>query len=136
MRFRLLAILILVLAPLPAGVGPASATGGEGCRHQACCEYVETVTCCGETVVERVCPRSGGACECVGKPADAPGPEREAPHPRPQRDTLTAIASSEPDRARGVSISVSERWPFVSGMGWRSGLTHNEIQASLGVWRT
>jgi len=136
MPLRLLAILTLVLAPFATGVGSTSVSGGGDCGHEACCEFVETVTCCGETVVERVCPKSGGACECVGKPADAPGPEREAPQPRSPRDTLTAIASPEPDRVRYALTSGTERRQFAAGAGWRSGLTHNEIQASLGVWRT
>jgi hypothetical protein len=135
MLLRLLAIIAIIASPVAPTVAATPVAPIEGCAHDACCETVETITCCGQTTIERVCQRSGGACTCVARPAERPAPDRDAPHPRTQRDTAPAVAPAEPLRSAFAAQPPARERCELSASG-RERRTHNDIQAFLGVWRT
>ncbi len=56
--------------------------------------------------------------------------------PRPERDTLSVLPLVG---IRLVMVLVPEKGlalPRVEGRGLFAGLTHNEVRALLGIWRT
>lgn len=79
---------------------------------------------------------SGGACTC----AVSPGPDRQpipnAPLPRSESDSLTAVPPS-PSAVPWPSHPATEPVRSVPlSVGLFEGFTHNEVQAILGIWRT
>ncbi len=132
MATRWMAILILFLAGLPrVGIGAGEAVR---CDDAACRPVVVQETCCGTTVIE-ACPANGGKCRCGMAPDHHRDERPQAPQPRTERLPLVTIALSvsrlvwrasdvpPPHLARGLLD------PTVA-------LTHNEVQALLGIWRT
>lgn len=132
MATRWIAILIFTLAGLPRlGVAPAQT---DHCGMAECRPAVVRVTCCGETVVE-ACPANGGECHCGLSSAPDQDDRPQAPPPRTERLPLVALDLSAP---RVVWRASDVQPPHVSqvGQGRYAALTHNEIQALLGIWRT
>lgn len=135
---RLLAILLLAL-PGIAGLGVGAygeQTNGHSCGHSGCGEVVVTVSCCGEVTEEQFCPSSGGPCECAASPIPDRGPRPDAPLPLSDRQSLTAVTAAP---VSVVSMTEPELEPSrgsVLSFSLLSGLSHNEIQALLGIWRT
>lgn len=134
---RLLVILLLATSgilrfPLVAG-------GSHGdCGRQACAtEIATTPGCCeSETLAPDFCLMSGGPCQCGFAPLPDQQPVPDAPLPKTDRDSVTAVPAP-PIRVE-VEI-VSQRRPLgrsASPLSLLAGLTHNEIQAFLGIWRT
>ncbi|MBZ0171411.1 MAG: hypothetical protein K8E66_03435 [Phycisphaerales bacterium] len=135
---RFLAILLLALPGIAGlGGGPASGrTNGHSCGHSGCQDVVVKVSCCGEVIEEQFCPSSGGPCQCSAAPIPDREPRPDAPLPRSDRESLTAVTA-----APGGVVSMAEPELESSGdsflsFGLLSGLSHNEIQSLLGVWRT
>lgn len=131
---RYLAILILAIGQLPLGLipgGQRSEFGQVGCSVAA-----EAPSCCGfEDVSGDSCPMSGGPCECSISPGPQPQPAPLAPLSKTERDSLTAV--------RPPSIGIQALVEREAGCAPSSavslnllvGLTHNEVQALLGIWR-
>jgi len=134
---RLLVILLLATSgilrfPLVAG-------GSHGdCGHQACAtEIATTPGCCeSETLASDFCPMSGGPCQCGVAPLPGQQPAPDAPLPKSDRDSVTAV----PAPPIGVEPEVDPQRrsviPATGPLSLLAGLTHNEIQALLGIWRT
>lgn len=79
---------------------------------------------------------SDGPCECGVSPVQDPQPVPHAPSPKTDRESLTAV------RASPITVETlleTEAIPLRSppdALSLLSGLTHNEIQALLCIWRT
>jgi hypothetical protein len=132
---RLALILALALHPvLLRPVVGATAAATPPCVDQACCEVVQYTTCCGETVTERQCRRSGGGdCRCVAAPSDGtPTPTPPLPRTAPDWNTLLlptgAPLTVGTPTASGVASLAQTRH---LGPG-----SHHLRQALLGIWRT
>jgi hypothetical protein len=130
---RWLVILMLLVGGVPrAGVAAAAAPGGGACGAR-CHERVVRTTCCGEVVEESACPMSGGACRCTSPvPGDRRGPS--TPLPRDGRDAPAAMPTAAPEWKAARAEEAEASRPVVLG-GPRVGLSHNGVQALLGVWR-
>ena len=127
------------------GVGVGGGAHGS-CEAAGCHVPVVEVSCCGEEVMETApepigaddpyCQMSEGPCRCGAERGPAPERLPDAPLPRIDRDMVFEIMTGprvlyrvpDPDRA----------WRSTGSHfgGCRVGLTHNEFQAFLGVWRT
>ncbi len=129
---RLLATLTLILAGLsPWAIGLSE---GMDCGEQACVVEVVQDSCCGEPSEPMYCPMSDGPCRCGI--SETPVPERQPPAPLPSTNhpTLVTVLTAPPimvdlmsdetlhAKASGLVLS-----PTFS--------SHNQRQASLGVWR-
>jgi hypothetical protein len=132
MPIRLILILTLLVQQLalPSAVFAASQT--EECVETSCCQVVETKTCCGETVREMRCGKTGGhECLCGLEPGDSE-PAPEAPRPSERNDivpVLVALIGSVIDLPTPIRSQVPPAAPAVVR-------THNESQALLCIWRT
>ncbi|MEZ6317633.1 MAG: hypothetical protein R3B49_02595 [Phycisphaerales bacterium] len=133
---RFLLILTLLWQPIALWTPVSHPGSGQVCAPTSCCTTVERVTCCGERVVEQVCPMSGGECHCAASPTDTPPAPVPAPHPRTERETSVAVPTPATRVVTLIDSAFLAR-PLCTGeTGPLSGKTHNEIQARLGVWRT
>lgn len=106
------------------------------CQGQACSVGIVRTTCCGEAIEESYCPMSEGPCQCSSVPDRSPKRLPDAPLPRSDRDSLTAVPQTQ-----GAVVVWLPSAPRVSARLRRStvacgDLTHNEIQAQLGIWHT
>ncbi|MCC5785816.1 MAG: hypothetical protein JJU33_03840 [Phycisphaerales bacterium] len=133
---RTLAIMLLAFAGLirfSPGVVPEHGV----CGHDACAPQMAERPCCDTPAPsESYCSTSDGPCRCGVTPVPDPLPIPDAPLPKTDRDAPTAIRGppvvveamvepeDEPSRCSAVPASLL------------AGLTHNEIQALLGIWRT
>lgn len=132
MPIRLILILTLLMQQLalPAVVSAASQT--EECVETSCCQVVETKTCCGETVQEMRCGKTGGReCLCGLQPGDSE-PAPDAPRPTERNEiapVLVALIASVIDLPTPIRSQIPPVAPAVSR-------THNETQALLCIWRT
>jgi len=138
MPLRLLVILVLLASGLP-GLGVVRA--GDQSHHSSCddagCHPVAVrTTCCGETIEDAYCSMSGGKCRCAAAPAPTDQPQPPAPMPRPDRDSLTAIPHTPTTIALVADDESLTSDGLAQSLGLLAGLTHNEIQALLGIWRT
>ena len=131
MLTRLVLILTLALQPLSLRTVPDSHPAG--CPPKGCCAVVETTTCCGERVVDRVCHRTGGECTCASRPGV---PERPAPAPQPRESNNRAAVLAPRPVGPAVVPTAAPR----AGLAVRSRLetarSHNTAQAVIGVWLT
>ncbi|MEZ6242113.1 MAG: hypothetical protein R3B57_03630 [Phycisphaerales bacterium] len=131
MGLRLLAIVLLLIQP---GQMLAARVDAAGCGVKPCCAVEIRTTCCGQRIAETVCRHSGGACVCAA-PKDAPRPD-DTPDPRPIQD---APARSLTGGHAGVEVlrqATDVRQPEPVASGALSSLSHNEVRAFLGIWRT
>lgn len=137
---RLFAILVFVLAGLPGmGVGMLGALApesGHQCEESGCHVVVVESSCCSEEIEQDYCPRSGGPCQCGVAPVPDPQPRPETPLPGSQRDQIVTVPQVA-DRSIPILAAASAR-PRVSvtRLSLLAGMTHNDIQAFLGTWRT
>lgn len=134
---RLLAILLLATSGMLRF--PLAAGGVHGdCGHKACAtDAVKTSGCCeSETLAPDFCPMSGGPCQCGVAPLPDRQPAPDAPLPKTDRDSVTAVPAP-PIRVEFEIVSQrnSSGWSL-SPLSLLARLTHNEIQALLGIWRT
>jgi hypothetical protein len=137
MLTRLWLILLLVWLPMPVrsgGSGSSEWPGSVCDAAQSCCQTVARTTCCGEKVVERLCTTTGGRCGSA-EPGNARGPRPEIPLTPTQRDLVigvpVATGGIAPDKFDAVRPPSCDPDDGPSGS-----LTHNELRALLGVWRT
>lgn len=136
---RILAILLLISAGWPA-LGSAGA--GVVVHHHAECGGSECATvviepsCCDEPAPEPYCPASSGPCGCDMTPDEAPVQDPNAPLPRTQRDTVTAIPAPTPQAFGSFSEAPEPASVCFLQPGVFAGLTNNQIQSLLGRWRT
>lgn len=136
---RLIAILMIALAAGFSGVGAGlvgETAQGLTCGLADCHEVVVEVSCCGTTTVTDYCPKSDGPCRCSAAPLPHRQPLPEGPLPRSDRVSQTAVPNAPvrvvPMTTSGTSCSRGS----VQSLGRLAGLTHNEVQAVLGIWRT
>lgn len=109
----------------------------DACHARACCELVTRTTCCGETIVERVCPMAeDGVCPCGVRGSDDPAPQREAPKTCAERDRVhmakpTTVRPVFTTRADGTTRSVVAVFSTM-----HVNRSHNSVRALLSNWRT
>ena len=132
---RLLLISVFALQPA-LWQGAVSRAPGHSHAEPGCCVRVETTSCCGESVIESVCSKSGGECRCVAMPDENPAPVPPAPLPRTDRDSLTAVIEPQPDLLDSPEMDGETVRFTAATFSLLQGRSHNEIQALLGVWRT
>jgi hypothetical protein len=123
---------------LPRGMGDdcatmcASHTKPQVEVVSSCCPLGDALT---QSQSDDYCPMSGGPCTCGVSPDQDHQPTEPMPMPQRDRDTLQMV------RAPPVGIHVIElRTPQrLTAVGMidaiRSGFTHNQLQALLGIWR-
>lgn len=133
---RFLAILLLATSGMLRF--PPTAGGSHGdCGHPGCVtEFATTSGCCdSEAIAADFCPMSSGPCQCNIAPLPDPQPAPDAPLPKTDRDSMTAVPAS-PIRVES-EIDLHQRSPVAAAhpLSLLAGLTHNEIQALLGIWR-
>lgn len=132
MPIRLILILTLLVQQLALPAVVFGASQAEECVETSCCQVVETKTCCGETVREMRCGKTGGyECLCGLEPGDSE-PAPEAPRPSERNDivpVLVALIGSVIDLPTPIRSQVPPATPAVVR-------THNETQALLCIWRT
>lgn len=139
MLHRLLLILVVAWQPLVLWGAITPARPKAEYAAMSCCEAVQESPCCSKPDVQllKKCGMSdGGRCLCGMSPSDAPGPAPEAPLPRGDRDSLTAVPALTPHFVRYPDVSARHRLPSALDSGLLSTKTNNEVQAFLGVWRT
>lgn len=131
---RLIAIVFLVTTGNFGFLRGGSSVHGD-CGHPACSPQVEELACCNEPPpADDYCPMSDGPCECGVSPLPDPQP---VPHaPKTDRESLTAVRASPMTVETLLEAeAVSLRSP-PDALSLLSGLSHNEIQALLCIWRT
>jgi len=131
-RFALM--LVFVWQPLWPSAGRSGPS--QECAPASCCTTIETVSCCGESVIERVCGKTGGECLCASAPTDVPTPGREAPHPRNDRETIVAAPVTASRIFALWHGDAGHRALSASHAALLGGKSHNQVRALLGVWRT
>lgn len=90
---------------------------------------------CSVPAEESFCEMSGGPCSCDVAPGHRPKHMPEAPMPRTERESTTAVPIPS-TRLVEYSVRVPElRRENAAWFGVNAGRTHNEIQALLGVWQ-
>jgi hypothetical protein len=132
MPLRLILILTLLVQQLALPVAMSSAAQAEECVESSCCQVVETKSCCGETVREMRCGKTGGdECLCGLQPGDSE-PAPQAPRPTDRNEVapaLFALVGSVIDLPTPVRAQAPPALPAIVR-------THNETQALLCIWRT
>lgn len=132
MPLRLILILMLLVQQLALPAVVSGAAQAEECVETSCCQVVESKTCCGETVREMRCGKTGGIeCLCGLQPGDSE-PAPEAPRPAERNDiapALVALVGSVIDLPRPVRAQAPPALPAIVR-------SHNETQALLCIWRT
>jgi len=145
MMVRYLAILVLIGAGL-SRIGVGLPGGHASCEDAGCHVPVVEVSCCGDEgsasasenagADEEYCPMSDGPCRCGVERGPAPERLPDAPQPRIDRDLVFGLAPGTRVLHR-VPVLGREAGPAGLRLGGcRAGLTHNEVRALLGVWRT
>jgi len=135
---RVLAILILALAGLP-GLGFGT-DGGQGdahvCDDSGCRTVVVEVSCCGETTFVDYCSNSGGPCSCDASPRPDRSPRPGVPLPNVERNSLVAVMQGgvRVESAFDLKQDHESASAFLGDV--QSGLSHRELRALLGNWRT
>jgi len=138
MAARLFAILILVLAGMSqVGAGRVGEDTrnvdcgwthrGQVAIHRSCCSLIDG---------EVFCPINGGPCHCVAAPSPHPERRPEAPLPRSERESLTAVPASPSQVGEFVESDERALVERAQILALHEDLTSNAIQALLGVWRT
>lgn len=132
MPIRLILILTLLVQQLALPVAMSSAAQAEECVETSCCQVVETKSCCGETIREMQCGKTGGhECLCGLQPGD-PEPAPEAPRPSERNEitpVLIALTGSVIELPKPARLQAP---PATLALV----RTHNETQALLCIWRT
>lgn len=104
-----------------------------------CCEVVTRTTCCGETVVERICPmEASGICSCGVRSSDEPAPTRERPVTGVERER---VQMARPGPRRPVVVAEHAAKPRLCGgpvafSAMHANRSHNVVRALLSNWRT
>ena len=132
---RLLSALIVILAGLsPWAIGLSESVD---CAEQVCTvEIIEIVeeSCCGGSDEPMYCPMSDGPCVCGV--SETPLPDRQAPAPLPSTNhpTLVTVLTAPPFMVDLMSVDTLHA--HASGIVLSPTFSsHNQRQASLGVWR-
>jgi hypothetical protein len=133
MLVRTLLSLTLLLQHLMVPMAIAAGPGAGDCDMPGCCRSVESTTCCGATVVEMVCRRSGGACLCGVLPDD-PNRVPATPAPRDGRELAGVYALAA--TAIGVFTGIRATRPRPRWSDAPVHRTHHGTQALLCVWQT
>tara|TARA_R110000782_G_scaffold57258_3_gene119541 strand:+ start:20445 stop:20891 length:447 start_codon:yes stop_codon:yes gene_type:complete len=142
---RVLAITILIAAGLPR-LGVGLVAGQDHCGDTICHEPVIDMGCCGDSLPdecsdldcgsEAFCPVSEGPCKCGISETPAPDRLPDAPLPRTDRDSPTGLPNGPPKITPVIEPDDSTPSMVSLVAGLRTGKTHNEVQALLGVWQT
>lgn len=131
-------LLIILLATSGLMRLPLAGVGAHGdCGHQECATGIVTAMgCCDTHSVEATfCPMSDGPCQCGVSPLPGPLPTPDAPLPKSDRDSLTAVPAPPIRIQTDVELQPRSTVAGTSPLSLLAGLTHNEIQALLGIWR-
>ena len=141
---RLLTITVILLGVLHAA-GFSIPQGVDGECEDTCGSHMPQVvkvepSCCPLSEdtgpnQDEYCPMSEGPCVCGLRPADDHRPSDPVPMPQRDRDTLQ-MPRAPPLIVRGHQLDTPNRLTGItSAEAIRSGFTHNQTQAFLGVWR-
>jgi hypothetical protein len=135
---RFLSILLLAIAGIPVFGSGLVLGGGQdhACGHVGCNEVVVEATCCSEPTEPAFCPASGGACQCGVAPLPDPQPRPDAPLPGSQRDQIVTAAQAAVRPVPILSAPATHPRVIAARLSLLAGMTHNDIQAFLGTWRT
>jgi len=133
MLTRLLVILTLVWQPLILRGAVVPPT--RSCEGMSCCEVVTRTTCCGQIEVVRLAPRNHDSCRCAVGPTDS-SPRPAAPLPGSERQTVVFVGLPPISVASAAFENAKPSIGSSAPLGLHSDLTHNQIQAILGIWRT
>ena len=132
--FRVLVILMLATAGL-SGFAPAGVDRHGDCGHEACAPEASPSCCDSAPDSDGYCALSDGACRCGVAPVPIPLPLPDAPLPKTERDASTAIRGPPAGTVLLAPSRDDAPRPSTEPASLLSGLTHNEIQAFLGIWR-
>ncbi len=132
---RVLIILAMVWQPLMLAVahqpsGPGQLTG------MSCSAELGKSSCCEMAPAALHCPPPADPCRCGVQPGEVPDESPDAPLPKTQRDSVVTILSRAPS---WVPLRAHEKDAKITSAGFstvRSNKTHNELQATLGIWQT
>lgn len=130
----MLARVLLILAFLASHLAPLALAGARpapACASATCCVTTETVTCCGERLVEVRCATSGGECRCHVAPADD-APVDRAPATI-ERDAPVVFV---PTRVASIAFVLDESIAAGPAAAASPVCAHADRQALLCIWRT
>jgi hypothetical protein len=98
----------------------------------SCCALGDAIT---QPRGDDYCPMSDGPCVCGVRPVDDHLPGEPMPLPQRDRDTLQMVRAP-PAPIELVEVITPQRlYAVATAETVRSGFTHNQTQAFLGVWR-
>lgn len=98
----------------------------------SCCPLGDQIP---QTQSDDYCPMSGGSCACGITPDDDHRPDGPMPLPQRDRDSLQMVRGP-PVSIQIITIDLPKRLIALARTGSiRSGFSHNQAQAFLGVWR-
>lgn len=106
------------------------------CQESDCHMVVVEASCCSEQIEPAFCPASGGACQCGVAPLTDPQPWPDAPLPGSQRDQIVTAAQAAVRPVPILSAPATHPRVIAARLSLLAGMTHNDIQAFLGTWRT
>ncbi|MDF1870162.1 MAG: hypothetical protein P1U30_07195, partial [Phycisphaerales bacterium] len=88
-----------------------------------------------QTQSDDFCPMSNGPCTCGLNPANEHAPDEPMPAPQRERQTLQMMRGP-PLAFQLITTDTPKRLiPVALTYSIRSGFSHNQTQALLGVWR-
>jgi len=100
-----------------------------------CHEVIREISCCGTETVRTYCEMSNGPCTCGISPVENPTPHEPLPLPSRDRDSLQ-MTRAPPANIQLITAELPTRLISIARTGSiRAGLSHNQAQALLGVWR-
>jgi len=101
----------------------------------SCCPSDNTETQSTQTQSDDFCPMSNGPCTCGLNPANEHTPDEPMPAPQRERQTLQMMRGP-PLAFQLITTDTPKRLiPVALTHSIRSGFSHNQTQALLGVWR-
>ena len=111
------------------------AMGSDPCVMMGCHEVIREVSCCGTDTVRTICAMSNGPCTCGLSPIEIPSPNEPLPLPSRDRDS-TLMVRGPPTTIQNITTEIPQRLISVARAGSIcAGLSHNQVQALLGVWQ-
>lgn len=137
---RLLAIMVFVFGGLPGlGIGMLGALvpdRGHQCQESGCHVAVVETSCCLEEIDQDYCITSAGPCQCGVAPLPNPKPRPDAPISGPDRDRIVTAPRAALQPVPILSAAATHPRVVAARLSLLAGMTHNDIQAFLGTWRT
>lgn len=101
----------------------------------SCCPLQSTDTQSTQTQSDDYCPMSGGPCTCGISSSDDRTPDEPMPAPQRERQTLQMMRGPPLTIGLITTDTPKRLIPVAMTGSIRSGFSHNQVQAFLGVWR-